>query len=68
MFSNGQSAYYQGYKDGSKTGREDGRKARTYDPERSHYFHDAGFGNFAEAYRDGFFSGYRDAYREQGIG
>src|SRR5258707_15773699 len=29
VFSNGQSAYYQGYKDGSKTGREDGRKART---------------------------------------
>jgi hypothetical protein len=27
-----------------KTGDKDGRKGKSYDPERSHYFHDAGFG------------------------
>ena len=68
VFSNGESASRQGYKEGLKTGSEDRQKAKTYDPERSHYFHDAGFGNFAEAYREGFSTGYRDGYRGQGVG
>jgi hypothetical protein len=62
VFSNGEAAASQGYHDGFKTGTEDGRKRKSYDPERSHYFHDAGFGNFAEAYRAGFERGYRDGY------
>jgi hypothetical protein len=66
IFENGDKAYRQGYKDGRNTGQEDGRKEKSYDPERSHYFHDAGFGNFAEAYRQGFSDGYRDAYSNVG--
>src|SRR5947209_6308334 len=60
VFRNGEAAYQQSYHDGFKTGSEDGRKRKSYDPERSHYFHDAGFGNFAEAYREGFALGYRN--------
>jgi hypothetical protein len=62
VFSNGETAFNQGYHDGLKTGSDDGRKHKSYDPERSHYFHDAGFGNFAEAYRQGFARGYRMGY------
>ena len=62
VFGNGETAVNQGYKDGYKTGEKDGRKAKSYSPERSHYFHDAGFGNFGEAYRNGFSRGYRDGY------
>lgn len=62
VFSNPESAENQGYHDGLKTGSEDGRKHKSYSPERSHYFHDAGFGNFAEAFREGFSRGYREGY------
>jgi hypothetical protein len=62
VFSNSEKAYNQGYKDGLKTGDSDGRKGKSYDPERSHYFHDAGFGNYAEVYRNGFSQGYRQGY------
>lgn len=62
VFSSSEKAYSEGYKDGLKTGDKDGRKGKSYDPERSHYFHDAGFGNYAEAYRHGFSSGYRAGY------
>jgi hypothetical protein len=65
VFGNGESAFNQGYHDGLKTGSDDGRKAKSYDPERSHYFHDAGFGNFAGAYREGFSQGYSAGYRER---
>jgi hypothetical protein len=68
VFGNGDAAVNQGYHDGEKTGREDGRKAKSYSPERSHYFHDSGFGNFAEAYRSGFSRGYRDGYSAGGNG
>ena len=68
VFSNSEKAYHQGYKDGLKTGQNDGRKGKSYDPERSHYFHDAGFGNYAAAYRDGFSGGYREGFSTQGIG
>ena len=63
VFGNSEVAYNAGHKDGLKTGENDGRKGKGYNPDRSHYFHDAGFGNFAEAYREGFVSGYRDGYR-----
>jgi hypothetical protein len=63
VFKNSESADNQGYHDGLKTGSKDARKGQSYDPERSHYFHDAGFGNYAEIYRDGFARGYRDGFR-----
>jgi hypothetical protein len=63
VFDNNQKAEEQGYHDGLKTGLGDAKNRRSYDPERSHYFHDAGFGNFAEAYRSGFVRGYQNGYR-----
>jgi len=63
VFSNPASASNQGYHDGYEVGAKDARKGESYDPERSHYFHDSGFGNFAEAYREGFTRGYHDAFR-----
>lgn len=66
VFNNGDEAYQKGYDDGLKTGRSDGKKDKSYDPERSHYFQDSGFGNFAEAYRSGFSNGYRDGYGRVG--
>jgi len=63
VFDNGEDAVNQGYKDGFKTGKDDGKKAKSYKPERSHYYHDSGFGNYAEVYRSGFSNGYRDGYR-----
>jgi hypothetical protein len=68
VFSNSEKAYSRGYKDGIKIGESDGRKSKSYGPERSHFYHDAGFGNYAEAYRSGFSSGYRAGFRAQGIG
>ncbi len=68
VFRNSEKAYTRGYKDGLKTGESDRRKAKTYDPQRSHYYYEAGFGNFAEAYRGGFARGYRAGFREQAIG
>src|SRR6266852_53975 len=44
-------------------GQGDAEHRRSYNPERSHYFHDAGFGNYASAYREGFARGYSDGYR-----
>ena len=64
VFDNSEKAVSQGYKDGFKTGKDDGKKAKSYKPERSHYYHDAGFGNYAEVYRSGFSRGYQDGYRE----
>lgn len=63
VFGNGDDAVNQGYKDGFKTGKDDGKKDKSYDPQRSHYYHDSGFGNFAEVYRSGFSRGYQDGYR-----
>ena len=53
----------QAYKDGFKTGKDDGKKAKSFDPQRSHYFKEAGFGNFADVYRPNFSRGYQDGYR-----
>ena len=46
-----------------KTGSNDAPGGQSYDPERSHYFREAGFGNFAENYREGFSRGYGDGFR-----
>ena len=63
VFREDESAVNQGYKDGFNTGKNDGKKAKSFSPQRSHYYHDAGFGNFAEVYRSGFSRGYQDGYR-----
>jgi hypothetical protein len=63
VFSSSEKAFNQGYKDGLKTGKGDLKNRRTYDPERSHYFQEAGFGNFGEVYRNGFLRGYADGFR-----
>ena len=63
VFSSSERAVNQGYHDGLNTGRSDAEHRRSYNPERSHYFHDAGFGNYASAYREGFARGYSDGFR-----
>jgi hypothetical protein len=63
VFGDSVAADSQGYHDGLKTGEDDAHHGRSYDPERSHYFKDAGFGNFAEVYRAGFERGYSAGYR-----
>src|SRR5882724_3030952 len=57
VFRDGESAVSQGDKDGFKTGKDDGKKSKSFNPERSHCYHDAGFGNYAEVYRSGFSKG-----------
>lgn len=63
VFDNSEEAANQAYKDGYKTGKDDGKKAKSYNPQRSHYYKEAGFGNFAEVYRSGFSHGYEEGYR-----
>src|SRR5205085_6591866 len=43
VFDNSEEAGTQAYKDGFKTGKDDGKKNKSYDPQRSHYFKEAGF-------------------------
>jgi hypothetical protein len=62
VFDNSEEAGSQAYNDGYKTGRDDGKKNKSFDPQRSHYFKEAGFGNFAEVYRSNFSRGYQDGY------
>ena len=66
VFRDDESAGNQGYKDGFKAGKDDGKKSKSFNPQRSHYYHDAGFGNFGEVYRSGFSRGYHDGYRVGG--
>ena len=66
VFSSTDSAANHGYEQGFKTGRDDGKKAKSFSPERSHYFQEAGFGNFGEVYRAGFSRGYQEGYRVGG--
>jgi len=66
VFDNSDEAAGQAYKDGFKTGKSDGKKDKSYDPQRSHYFKEAGFENFAEVYRNTFSRGYQDGYRVGG--
>lgn len=63
IFGNSDAAYNEGYHDGLKTGGSDAKHRETYNPERSHYFQEAGFGNFGEVYRSGFVRGYADGFR-----
>ena len=63
VFDNSDEAASQAYKDGFKTGKDDGKKNKSYNPQRSHYFKEAGYGNFAEVYRPNFSRGYEDGYR-----
>jgi hypothetical protein len=63
VFNDSETAVSEGYKRGFKTGKDDGKKDKTYNPERSRYYHDAGFGNYAEVYRSGFSEGYKEGYR-----
>jgi len=63
VFSNSDSALNEGYHDGLKTGEGDAKHRRSYDPQRSHYYQEAGFGNFGEVYRSGFLRGYADGFR-----
>ena len=63
VFSSSDAAFDHGYKDGLKTGVGDAKHRRSYDPERSHYFQEAGFGNFGEVFRSGFVHGYADGFR-----
>lgn len=63
VFDNSERAIAQGYKDGHKTGKSDGKKNKSYNPQRSHYYKEAGFGNFGEIYRSSFSRGYRDGFR-----
>jgi hypothetical protein len=62
VFSSTQAADNQGYKDGLKTGSSDARRNQSNDPQRSHYFQNAGFGNFGETYREGFLRGYSEGF------
>ena len=63
VFKSSEAAYNQGYHDGVKTGQGDATHRRTYDPQRSHFFQEAGFGNFGEVYRSGFLRGYAGGYQ-----
>ena len=63
VFGDSVAADSQGYHDGLKTGSDDAQHSRSFDPERSHYFRDAGFGNFPEQYREGFDRGYSAGFR-----
>jgi len=63
VFDNSDEAGSQAYNDGFKTGKDDGKKEKSFDPQRSHYFKEAGFGNFAEVYRSSFSRGYDEGYR-----
>jgi hypothetical protein len=66
VFGDSTAADAQGYEDGLKTGSNDAHRGQSFDPERSHYFKDAGFGNYAEDYRQGFLRGYGDAFHRLG--
>jgi hypothetical protein len=62
VFGDSQAADSQGYHDGLKTGSSDAHRGQSNDPERSHYFKDSGFGNFAQDYRGGFMRGYSEGF------
>ena len=49
-----------GYQQGIATGSDDGRRNKSYNPERSRYFKNAS----TQAYREGFVRGYDEGYRQ----
>jgi len=63
VFDNADNAANQAYHDGLKTGEGDAKHRRSYDPQRSHYYEEAGFGKFGEVYRSNFVRGYNEGYR-----
>ena len=63
VFNSSETAFNQGYEDGMKTGRNDEKDRKSFNPERSHYYQEAGYGNFGEPYRAGFLRGYSDGYK-----
>jgi len=63
VFNSSDAAFNQGHEDGLRTGSHDARDRKTFNPQRSHYYQEAGYGNFGEVYRSGFLRGYSDGYR-----
>ena len=68
-----QAALNQGYQDGVYTGSNDAQRGQNYNPQRSHYYRNAGnnsgYGNgggYAQAYRNGFLQGYQAGYQRYG--
>jgi hypothetical protein len=68
VFDDPEEAANRGYKDGFKVGQGDAKNERTYKPERSHYYEEAGFGNYGEVYRQGFERGYAAGWRTPDVG
>jgi hypothetical protein len=71
----GNVAFDNGYNDGLDKGREDARDRDSYDPNRHRWYRNADRGYegrygqkdwYREVYRDGFLSGYNQAYRGSG--
>ena len=63
VFNSSDAAFNQGQEDGVRTGSHDAKDRKTYNPQRSHYYQEAGYGNFGEVYRSGFLRGYADGFR-----
>jgi len=75
-----QVAANQGYQDGMYTGSNDAQRRQNYNPQRSHYYRNAGGNNgiwggngrnntnyqYQQAYRQGFLQGYNDGYQRYG--
>ena len=63
VFNSSDAAFNQGHEDGVRTGSHDAKDRKTFNPQRSHYYQEAGYGNFGEVYRSGFLRGYSDGFR-----
>ena len=64
VFNSSDAAFNQGYEDGIEDRYATiARIVRAFNPETSHYYQEAGYGNFGEPYRSGFLRGYGDGYR-----
>jgi hypothetical protein len=74
-----QAAANQGYQDGMYTGSNDAQRRQNYNPQRSHFYRNAGGNNsiwsgngrntnyqYQQAYRQGFLQGYNDGYQRYG--
>lgn len=64
------AAQNQGYQNGLNTGASDADRGQSYNPQRSHFYKDAGRNNrqYAQAYRDGFLQGYDAGFRQYSRG
>jgi hypothetical protein len=62
IFDNSEEAARKAANQGYKTGEEDGRKSKSFSFERSHFYKEAGFGNFGEVYRKNFARGYENGF------